>query len=132
MSTLGSRAARVVSASIEISMPGVMMPPRYSPALGDRVVGDRGAEVHHHAGILAAVVAGDRVHEPVGAQLTRVVEQDRHSGLGARTHDQRLAIEVAVEQVPVLRHQARDHRRDRLRIDVGELDLAQRRAARAA
>ena len=33
MSTLVSRAAREVSASIEISMPGPMMPPRYSPAL---------------------------------------------------------------------------------------------------
>jgi hypothetical protein len=31
-SILGSAAARLVSASIEISTPGVMMPPRYSPS----------------------------------------------------------------------------------------------------
>jgi hypothetical protein len=30
-SIFGSAAARLVSASIEISTPGVMMPPRYSP-----------------------------------------------------------------------------------------------------
>ena len=31
MSTFVSRAAREVSASMEISMPGAMIPPRYSP-----------------------------------------------------------------------------------------------------
>jgi hypothetical protein len=33
MSTLGNLAARELSASIEISIPGAMMPPSYSPAL---------------------------------------------------------------------------------------------------
>ena len=54
MSTFVSRAARDVSASIEISMPGLMMPPRYSPGRGDDVVVDRGAEVDDHAGAPAA------------------------------------------------------------------------------
>ena len=51
---LRRRAAREVSASIEISMPGPMMPPRYSPAAETDVVVDRGAEVDDHAGVAAA------------------------------------------------------------------------------
>ena len=51
MSTLVSRAAREVSASIEISMPGPMIPPRYSPDARHDVVVDRGPEVDDHAGV---------------------------------------------------------------------------------
>ena len=74
MSTFGSLAALEVSASIEISMPGAMIPPRYSPR-SNRVVGDRGPEVHDHAGVPADVVTRDRVHQPVGAELAGVVER---------------------------------------------------------
>ena len=46
----GSFAARSASASIEISTPGPITPPRYSPSAETDVEGDRGAEVDHGAG----------------------------------------------------------------------------------
>ena len=50
-------------------------------ALGrDDVVRDGGAEVDDHARPAELLVAGDRVHEPVGPDLARVVVADRHPG----------------------------------------------------
>src|SRR5215212_9333120 len=80
MSIRVSRAALEASASIEISIPGEMIPPRYSPAAD-------------------LVEAGDRDGEPVGAELVRVLEQDRHPGLRAGSEDQRLAVQIPLEHV---------------------------------
>ena len=128
MSTLVRRAAREVRASIEISIPGPMIPPRYSPERRDHVVVDRGPEVHDHAGVAAEVIAGDRVHQAVGPELVRVLEQDRHPGLGAGADDQRLALQIALEHVAVLGHQPRHHGGHRLAVDLVETDV---RAGRA-
>ena len=59
--------------------PGEMMPPRYSPVARDDVVGDRGAEVDADARPAEPLVGGDGVDEPVGAELARVVDADRHA-----------------------------------------------------
>ena len=50
---------------------------------GDRVVGDRGAEVDHDARVADPLVGGHRVDEPVGADLARVVDPDRHARCGS-------------------------------------------------
>ena len=52
----------------------------------DDVVVDRGAEVDRDARRPDPLVGGERVHQPVGADLVRVVHPDRHAGLepGAR------------------------------------------------
>ena len=65
----GIRAPRSVSAVSEISTPGAIAPPRYSPVGGDGVEVDPGAEVDHDAGAAEALVGGDGVDEPVGADL---------------------------------------------------------------
>ena len=88
-SIFGSAAARSVSASIEISTPGKMIPPRYSPSARDDVVGDGGAEVDDRARAAELLVARDRVDEPVGPDLARVVVADRHPGLEPGTDDAR-------------------------------------------
>src|SRR5215211_6205026 len=48
---------------------------------GDRVEVDPGAEVDYYAGAAEALVCGHRVHEPVGPNLVRVVDANRHAGL---------------------------------------------------
>ena len=50
---------------------------------GDDVVGHRRAEVDRDAGPAELCVGGDRVDDPVGAELVRVVDPDRHPGLAA-------------------------------------------------
>ena len=61
---------------------------------GHGVVGDRGAEVHHHARPPEALVGGDGVDEPVGADLAGVVVADRHARLDAGSHREHLVPEV--------------------------------------
>ena len=80
----GSAAARLVSASIEISTPGVMMPPRYSPSAdtGSKVIAVPKSTTTHGAADL--LVRRDGVDEAVGADLARVVVADRHAGPDAR------------------------------------------------
>ena len=67
-----------------------MIPPRYSPARRNDVVGDRGAEVDDDAGRRRPVVGGDGVDEPVGADLARVVDPDRHPGPDRGPDDEHL------------------------------------------
>ena len=125
-SIVGSAAARSDSASSEISTPGKITPPRYSPPARDDVVGDRGAEVDDHAGAADALVAGDGVDEPVRADLARVVVADRHPGLQARADQQHLVAEVAARHRRPLGPQLRDRRGDDRGVDVGEREPAQR------
>ena len=77
----GSLAARAVRASSETSTPGPDHAAEVLAGSGDDVEVGRGAEVDGHAGALHLRVGGHRVDEPVGAQLVRVVDQDRHAGL---------------------------------------------------
>ena len=84
----GSFAVRAVSASSEISTPGPDHAAEVLARAGDDVEVGRGAEVDRHAGALHLRVGGDRVDEPVGAELVRVVDQDRHPGLHARADQQ--------------------------------------------
>ena len=76
---LRDRRRALVSASIEISTPGAMMPADVLARRADDVVGDRRAEVDDHARAAHALVGGDGVDEPVGADLARVVHPDRHA-----------------------------------------------------
>ena len=72
----------------------------------DGVEVDPGAEVDHHAAAADPVVGGDRVDEPVGADLVRVVDPDRHPGLGARGDEQAGRVEVALARAPRTRSPA--------------------------
>ena len=82
-SILGSFAARAESASIEISTPGAITPPRYSPSAETASKLIAVPKSTDDAGAAEPVVGGDRVDEPVGAELVRVVDPDRHPGLQA-------------------------------------------------
>ena len=66
----------------------------------DHVIGDRGTEVDHHAGVAHPVVGGHRVDQPVGADLARVVHPDRHPGPDRGPDDQHLVPEVEVATSP--------------------------------
>ena len=92
--------ARSASASIEISMPGAITPPRYSPSAETASKVIAGAEVDDDAGVAEPVVGGDGVDQPVGADLVRVVDQDRHAGLAPRADDQAGRAQVAAAPSP--------------------------------
>ena len=68
---------------------------------------------------LDALVGGDRVDEPVGADLARVVDPDRHPGPDRRPDDEHLVAEVALGHLgPLLgelRHRRGDDRARRCR-----------------
>jgi hypothetical protein len=53
-------------------------------------------------------VGGDRVDQPVGAELMRVVDQDRHPGLQVRPHGQAGLSHVPLAQRLVLGAELRD------------------------
>ena len=79
-------------------------------------------------GAAELLVARDRVDEPVGPDLARVVVADRHAGLQPRADDAHLAVEVALAHRGPLRPQLRapSRRRSRRRASRGAC-----RAARA-
>ena len=109
-STLSSWAARRVSASTEISMPGASAPPTNSPLRADRVEVGGGAEVHHDGRAAVQVHRGHRVHDPVAAHFLGVVHPDRHPGAHPGLDDQRG--DVAVVPAAHLPHLVQ-HRRHR-------------------
>ncbi len=76
-------------------MPVISAPPRYSPSRGDDIEGGRRAEVDAHCGAAEALADGDRVDEPVGADLARVVVADRHARLRPRPDRVHLLGEIA-------------------------------------
>ena len=125
----GIRAARSTRALSEISRPGAIAPPRYSPVGGDRVEVDAGAEVDDDAGTTDPVVGGDRVDEAVGADLERVVDPDRHPGLHPGPDRQALGLQVALGQLLVLGPERRHHRGDADRVEVAEAHPAEREEA---
>ena len=91
----------------------------------DDVVGDRGAEVDDHARPADTLERGDRVDEPVGADLARVVHADRHAGLQAGADDRHLVAEVALGHRGPLRPQLRHGRGEDRGVEVAEREVAQ-------
>ena len=104
----------------------------YSPLARDDVEVDAGAEVDHHARPAEALVGGHGVHQPVGADLARVVDPDRHPGPQARAHHGHLVAEVALGHRRPLRPQLRARSRRRSTRRVVERHAAQARAGSAA
>ena len=79
-SARSARRARSAPSS-EISTPGAIAPPRYSPSAE---TASKLIPVPKSTTTQAppkALVSGDRVDQPVGADLVRVVDPDRHPGL---------------------------------------------------
>ena len=68
-------------------MPGKMAPPRYSPLRRDRLERGGGAEVDDDRRPAEQVEGGDGVGDAVGADLLRVVVEDRHAGPDAGLDD---------------------------------------------
>ena len=66
----------------------------------DDVEVDAGAEVDHDARSADPVVGGDRVHQPVGPDLVRVVDPDRHPRLHPGADQQAWGVEVATSPCP--------------------------------
>ena len=98
---------------------------------------DRGAEVDDHAGAADLLEAGDRVDEPVRADLARVVVADRHAGPQARADDEQLVAEVALGRprptpgAAAARSRRRSRRRGRrTRARAARAGCAARRRAR--
>ena len=74
----------------------------------------RGAEVDHDRRRAPALARGDRVRDPVGADLARVVVADRHARRDARAEHEQLGARPAIGEALVLALQRR-HRRSRAR-----------------
>ena len=105
--TFGSRAARANSASIEISIPGASTPPAYSPAAETT---SKFVEVPKSTTIARRAVAlarGDRVRDPVGPDLARVVVADRHARRDAGPEHEQLDARPALGERLVLAHELR-------------------------
>ena len=86
----GIRAARSISAVSEISRPGPIAPPRYSPSAETASKLIPVPKSTTTQALAEAVVGGDRVDQAVGADLERVVDPDRHPGLHAGPDQQAL------------------------------------------
>ena len=80
-------------------MPGAITPPRYSPF---------GVTTSHVVAVpksttmqplLELLVRGDRVDDAIGADLARVLVEDRHAGLDAGPDDERRAAAVLLEEL---------------------------------
>ena len=84
----GSLAARSESASIETSSAGSDDAAEVLAVGRDRVDVDRGAEVDREAAPADPLVGGDGVDEAIGAELVRVVDQDRHPRPGGGADEQ--------------------------------------------
>ena len=78
------RAARSISARQRDLEAGADRAAEVFAVGGDDVDVDAGTEVDDDAGPSEALVGGDRVDEPVGADLERIVDPDRHPGLQPR------------------------------------------------
>ena len=86
------RAARSIRALSEISRPGPIAPPRYSPSAETASKLMPVPKSTDDAGLAEALVGGDRVDEAVGADLERVVDPDRHPGLHPGADRQALGV----------------------------------------
>ena len=85
-STRVSRAARCTNVAAEICRPGAITP-RGTPLCRDHVEVRPGAEVDDDRRAAEPREGRERVHDPVGTHLARVVREDRDPGLRARPHD---------------------------------------------
>ena len=129
-STLRSWAPRRPSASSEISMPGAIAPPTYWPCAADHVEGGRGAaEVDHDRRTAVLGGRGERVDDPVGADLARVVHQHRDAGAHAGLdHDRAARRRSAARSISRHSCSTAGHRR----ADRDAVDLVERVAEQAA
>ena len=93
------RAARSISAVSEISRPGPIAPPRYSPSAETTSTLIPVPKSTTTQASLESLVGGDRVDQAVGADLERVVDADRHPGLQPGTDGQALGVEVALGEL---------------------------------
>ena len=126
----GIRAPRSVSAVSEISTPGAIAPPRYSPSAE---TASKLIPVPKSTTTQAPpkpVVGGDGVDEPVGADLVGVVDPDRHPGLHARGDRQAGRVEVAGGHRLVLAPSGGTTEETHERVDIAGLDPTQREQAR--
>lgn len=121
-STRGSRAARWNSASAEIPTPGLMTPPRYSPAaeMASNVVAvpKSTTMIGEAARPPEPFVGGHPVHNPIGADLGRRGVEVRHAGVGIAVDDEGLPADVALHH---LDHRPGDGRNDRGHHDVADV-----------
>ena len=78
----------------------------------------RRAEVDDDARPPVLLEGGERVHEPVGADLAGVVDGQRHPGARARPDDHRREVEVLVRHHAQHLGDDRHHRRDDHAVDV--------------
>src|SRR3954447_14816555 len=122
----GSLAVRCASASIEISTPGPITPPRYSPRPGDDIEGDRRSEVSDGAGAAQVVVRGDGVRQSVRPQLARILELDRHPRLHSGPQDEAIAVQVTLAHPEVLGRELGHHRRNDRSVDGAGLETPER------
>ena len=129
---MGSRAPRSESASSEISMPVISAPPTYSPSRETTSKVVAVPKSTHTASAAEALADRDRVDEPVGADLARVVVADRHAGLGAGADGEHLVAEVALGHRGPLRLELRHGRGDDRRVEIVEPVSAQLEQAAAA
>ena len=109
--------------------PGPIAPPRYSPSAETASKLIAGAEVDDHAGAAEALVGGDRVDQPVGADLVRVVDPDRHPGLHAGPDGQAVGRRGSARSAPRTRRPSGGTTEETIdRVDLAE---ARSRSARA-
>ena len=86
----GARAARIASASMEISMPGASAPPKNSPRRETTSMLVDVPKSTTTQAVLEERVGGEGVHHAVGADLVGVVDQQRDAGPHTRAdHDGR-------------------------------------------
>ena len=90
----------------------------------DRVEVRRGPEVDDHGRPAEQVDGGERIHDPVAADLLGVVHPHRHAGLHPGLHDHRRDVAVvAAEHLPHLVQDGRHRRAQRDSGDVRVLEL---------
>ena len=113
-------------------MPVISAPPTYSPSRETTSKVVAVPKSTHTAEPAEALADRDRVDEPVGADLARVVVADRHAGLRARPDGEHLVAEVARGHRGPLGLQLRNGRGDDRASQVREGVSAQLRAGCAA
>ena len=113
----------------DTSSPGAIAPPRYSPSAETASKLIPVPKSTTTQALATALVSGDRVDEPVGADLERVVDPDRHSRLHPGADRQALGAQIALRELFVLSAQRRHHGGDADGIEVVQAEPAQRQQA---
>ena len=120
--TLGSRAARANSASIEISMPGASTPPTNSPAAETTSKFVEVPKSTTTAGAPWRSPRCDGIRDPVGADLARIVVANRHARRDARPEHEQLDARPPLGERLVLAHELRHRRAEHDPVERLEVD----------